>query len=88
MEEMKKENAKLAAAGGAGGGDSSLEEMLAAKQAELQVQHVFATSACAISGSALALLLLRRSIRPSLSLAGTRVLPVFLICSLTFTARS
>lgn len=37
MEKMKAENEKLAAAGGAAGGNSMLEEMLAAKQAELQV---------------------------------------------------
>lgn len=37
LEKMKEENEKLAAAGGASGGDSKLEEMLAAKQAELQV---------------------------------------------------
>lgn len=50
MEEMKKENAKLAAAGGAGAGDSRLEEMLAAKQAELQVQHIFRwRSSCVIT---------------------------------------
>ena len=34
---MKKENEKLAAAGGGSPGDSKLEEMFAAKQAELQV---------------------------------------------------
>ncbi|CAM9536993.1 unnamed protein product, partial [Ascophyllum nodosum] len=37
LEEMKKENEKLAAAGGGSPGDSKLEEMFAAKQAELQV---------------------------------------------------
>lgn len=52
MEEMKKENAKLAAAGGAGAGDSSLEEMLAAKQAELQVHHSFRQRcSCVIAAS-------------------------------------
>ncbi|CAN0448718.1 unnamed protein product, partial [Ectocarpus sp. 12 AP-2014] len=35
MDAMKAENEKLAAAGGAGEGDSKLQEMLAAKQAEL-----------------------------------------------------
>lgn len=34
---MKAENEKLAAAGGGGEGDSKLQEMLAAKQAELMV---------------------------------------------------
>lgn len=37
MMAMKAENKKLAAAGGAGEGNSKLEEMLAAKQAELMV---------------------------------------------------
>lgn len=38
MERMKAENEKLAAAGSAGSGNPKLEEMLAAKQAELQVK--------------------------------------------------
>lgn len=37
MDAMKAENEKLAAAGGGGEGDSKLQEMLAAKQAELMV---------------------------------------------------
>ncbi len=36
---MKAENEKLAAAGGGGEGDSKLQEMLAAKQAELMVSQ-------------------------------------------------
>lgn len=38
MDEMKAENEKLAAAGGGGDGNSKLEEILAAKQAELMVR--------------------------------------------------
>lgn len=37
MDAMKAENEKLAAAGGGGEGDSKLQDMLAAKQAELMV---------------------------------------------------
>lgn len=40
MNAMKAENEKLAAAGGGGEGDSKLQEMLAAKQAELMVRHI------------------------------------------------
>lgn len=40
MSAMKAENEKLAAAGGGGEGDSKLQEMLAAKQAELMVRLV------------------------------------------------
>lgn len=44
MDAMKAENEKLAAAGGGGEGDSKLQEMLAAKQAELMVRLFGAVS--------------------------------------------
>lgn len=47
MDAMKAENQKLAAAGGSGEGNSKLEDMLAAKQAELMVPFFTEPRSCA-----------------------------------------